>query len=75
MTDRAAAVEALARRFQDTYEQLASDQGGQAEELMRATVTALLDDGVIEVGPGLLAGFRPLEPGDLVRRWDAVHAR
>jgi hypothetical protein len=88
--DRAAAAEALARRFHDTYERLAPDHGWQTQEstrgkpwdevpehnrgLMLATVAALLDDGVIEVGPGLMAGFRPLESGDLAERWGAVHA-
>jgi len=71
--DRAALVEALARRFHDTYERLAPEHGWQTQESTRAkpwqdvpqhnrellaTIAALLDDGTIEVGSGLLAGFQ-----------------
>jgi hypothetical protein len=87
--DRAALVEALARRFHDTYERLAPEHGWQTQEstrakpwqdvprhnreLMLATIAALLDDGTIGVGSGLLAGF----PTDTVgqRQGDVGAAR
>jgi len=85
--DLAALVEALARRFHDTYERLAPEHGWETQEstrakpweevpqhnreLMLATVAVLLDDGSIEVGSGLLAGF---PPGTIGERWGAVHA-
>ena len=84
--DRATLVEALARRFHDTYERLAPDHGWQTQEstrakpweevpehnrqLMLATIEALLDDGSIEVGSGLLAGF----PTSVADRWGALRA-
>jgi len=85
--DRAALVEALARRFHDTYERLAPDHGWQTQEstrakpweevpehnrqLMLATIEALLDDGSIEVGSGLLAGF----PTSVADRWGCPPCR
>lgn len=85
--DRAAVVEALARRFHATYERLAPDYGWETQEstrakpweevpehnrrLMLATIEALLDDGSIEVGSGLLAGFPTGTVGD---RWRDIHA-
>jgi hypothetical protein len=85
--DRAAVVEALARRFHDMYERLAPDHGWETQEstrakpweevpehnrrLMLATVEALLDDGSIEVGSGLLAGF---PPGTVGERWGDLRA-
>jgi hypothetical protein len=85
--DRAALVEALARRFHETYERLAPEHGWQTQEstrakpweevpahnreLMLATISALLNDGSIEVGSGLLAGF----PADIVAdRWGVLRA-
>jgi hypothetical protein len=85
--DKAALVEALARRFHDTYERLAPDHGWQTQEttrgkpweevpehnrrLMLATIDAMLDDGSIEVGSGLLAGF---PEGAVGERWGGIHA-
>ncbi len=79
-SERAALVEALARRFHDTYERLAPEYGWQTQEstrakpweevpehnraLMLATIGELLDSGVIEVGAGLLAGFPAGTVGD-----------
>jgi hypothetical protein len=88
--DRAALVEALARRFHDTYERLAPDHGWETQEstrakpwdevpahnreLMLATVAALLDEGVIEVGSAILAGFQPGPAGSVGERREAIRA-
>jgi hypothetical protein len=86
---KAALVEALARLFHQRYEELAPRFGWQTQEstrakpwgevpahnreLMLATIEALLDEGAIEVGAGLLAGFRPEPAGSVGDRWGGIH--
>jgi len=86
--DRDRLVDAVARHFHETYERLAPGHGWESRtkdvafedlpepnrSLMRETVAALLDTGVIEVGPALLGGFRPKEQGDLADHWGATRA-
>lgn len=81
--DREAIVEAIAAAFHERYEALAPGHGWESrtkgipfaelpdanKQLMRETVAALIDDGMIEAGAGLSAGFQSVG-----ERWGAIRA-
>lgn len=81
--DRDRLVEQIAAEFHRRYEQLAPAHGWESRtkdvpfgelpeanrRLMTETVGALLDDGVIEAGARLSAGFQ-----SVAERWGAIHA-